>query len=353
MHSLIHMTHLGARLVSLTTLLLLPLAAACGDGSVSRESIASMSARVAQAAALASGQESPMADAVEERSYLGFDTGTYPGDKAMLAWRSGGAPYEWAGYYLPSPCHQDAGWSGKRETLTKMGYGLAVIYVGQQTWGRKPGAPYWISVDVPQKQRVRVGRGRKRKTVTRTVMRTVKRLGPRPARDATCNADFVSGPRGNADGFDAVNRVASEGFPKGTTVFLDIERMDVLHPVMREYYMAWVRAVLLDGRFTPGIYVHTYNANTVYSDVKGVYRSEGVTSEPPFWIAKSAGFTADALPHEVGHSFAAVWQGVLDVAQTWNDHRILIDVNVAATRSPSSVVPMERVAPTMGVKAID
>jgi hypothetical protein len=48
-------------------------------------------------------------------------------------------PYSWAGYYLKSPCHQDDGWMGKRETLTDIGYGLAVLYVGQQTWGRRPG----------------------------------------------------------------------------------------------------------------------------------------------------------------------------------------------------------------------
>ncbi len=336
------------RLVAGFCLSALAVAGACSGGDSARSSIANVSAEVARAAALASGQDAPMADAVEGRSHLGFDTGTYPGDAAMLAWRSGGAPYEWAGYYMKSPCHQDEGWMGKREALTKIGYGLAVLYVGQQTWGRKPGAPHFVSVQIPTKQRVRVGRGRNRKTVTRTIMRTVRRLAPPPAADATCNADFVTAKRGNADGFDAANRAESEGFPHGTTVFLDLERMDMLHPEMRAYYSAWVRAMLLDGRYTPGIYVHTYNANTVYSDVKGEYVRAGVRSEPPFWIAKSQGFTASALPHEMGHAFAAIWQGVLDVTQTWNGHRIPIDVNVAATRSPSSVVPMERVAPTMG-----
>ena len=40
----------------------------------------------------------------------------------------------------------------------------------------------------------------------------------------------------------------------------------------------------------------------------------------------------------MGHTFAAIWQGVLDVKQTWNGHKIPIDVNVAALPSPSSVV---------------
>ena len=70
---------------------------------------------------------------------MGFDTHTYPGDKTMRAWKAApGAPYRWVGYYLPAPCHRDTSWSGKRQTLVDMGWGLAVVYVGQQTWGRTP-----------------------------------------------------------------------------------------------------------------------------------------------------------------------------------------------------------------------
>jgi len=303
-----------------------------------RDSVANASAQVAIAAATISGQEALLANEVAHPSYMGFDTGMYPGDEAMRAWRSGDSPYSWTGYYLPSPCHQDEGWSGKRETLTAMGYGLAVLYVGQQTWGRKPGAPHMERVRVPKKVTAYVGKRGHRRKVTRTVMKTVLRKAPRPAADATCNADFVNGPRGMRDGVDAALRTAGEGFPRGTTVFLDLERMDVLHQSMRDYYSAWVRAVLDDGRYVPGIYVHTDNANTVYNDVKAVYRSVGLESEPPFWVAKSRGFDTKKHPTEMGHAFAAIWQGVLDTKQTWNGHRIPIDVNVAALPSPSSVV---------------
>src|SRR5262245_17566052 len=68
-------------------------------------------------------------------SYVGFDTNIYPGDNAMDAWKRSGA-YDWVGYYLSAPCHKDDSWSGKRARLTKSGWGLAVIYVGQQTWGQ-------------------------------------------------------------------------------------------------------------------------------------------------------------------------------------------------------------------------
>ena len=324
----------------LTCLLVIGGAAACGNAGSARSSIANVSANIAEFAAAATGQKAVIADEVKNAGYLGFDTGTYPGDNAMLAWRTGGAPYEWTGYYLPSPCHPDEGWSGKRTTLTEMGYGLAVVYVGQQTWGRMPGAPHLVPVQVSQRVKQRVGRGAKRRTVWSTITRTVMRRAPAPKPDATCNADFVSAARGARDGIDAVARTATDGFAPGTTIFLDLERMDVLPQVMREYYKAWVRTVLADGRFLPGIYVHTFNANTVYADVKGVYRSERVTNEPPFWVAKSRGFDVTKLPSEVGHAFAAVWQGVLDVEQTWNGHKIPIDVNVSATKSPSGHGPV-------------
>jgi hypothetical protein len=312
-------------------------AAACGDRGT-RASVADASARVAIAAANISGQTAMLANEVAHPSYLGFDTGTYPGDEAMRAWRTGNSPYSWAGYYLKSPCHQDEGWMGKRETLTAMDYGLAVLYVGQQTWGRRPGAPHMERVTVAKRVTSYVGRGRKRHKVTRTVTRTVlRKAGPPPA-GSTCNADFVSGARGMREGVDAAQTTAREGFPRGTTIFLDLERMDVLHQSMRDYYSAWVRAVLDDGRYVPGIYVHTYNANTVYNDVKAVYTSAGIKGEPPFWVAKSKGFDTTKHPRETGHAFAAIWQGVLDVTQTWNGHKIPIDVNVAALPSPSAVV---------------
>src|SRR5688572_12361638 len=126
----------------------LALLTACGKDADTRTSIANASASVAIAAATITGQEALVANEVANASYLGFDTGRYPGDAAMRAWRSGDSPYSWSGYYLKSPCHQDDGWMGKRETLESMGYGLAVLYVGQQTWGRRPG--------VPHMQRVRV-----------------------------------------------------------------------------------------------------------------------------------------------------------------------------------------------------
>lgn len=326
---------------------------AIGDDGPSRASLAGVSGQVAQIAASITGQPAILADAMSDGRHMGFDTGTYPGDRAMRAWRSGGAPYEWAGYYLPSPCHPDDGWSGKRETLTAMGYGLAVLYVGQQTWGRTPGKPYMIPVTVKKKVRQRVGRGAKRHWVTRTVTQTVMRKAPPPKADATCNADFVSAQRGEKEGADAIARTQRERFQPGTTVFLDIEHMDFLPRAMRDYYSAWVRTVLADGRFRPGIYVHTDNANVVYNDVKQEYLAAGLRDEPPFWIAKSHGFDVNKLPSEMGHAFAAVWQGVLDVEQTWAGHKIPIDVNVSGSPSPSAASFASYVSAALAARSAD
>jgi len=71
-------------------------------------------------------------------NHPGFDTSLYPGDAAMSAWVKPSSPYEWVGYYLQAPCHRDPSWMGKRATLTSMGWGLAVLFVGQQTFDGVP-----------------------------------------------------------------------------------------------------------------------------------------------------------------------------------------------------------------------
>ena len=224
---------------------------------------------------------------------------------------------------------------------------------GSQRSQRSQTSGMSIPVSVSKKVRTRVGRRSKRRWVTRTVTQTVMRKAPPPPRDATCNADFVSAARGVTDANDAVARAEREGFMLGTTVFLDVEYMDVTPPAMREYYSAWVRAVLADGRYRPGIYVHTNNADVVYNDVKQEYLAARIADEPPFWIAKSHGFDIHKLPSEMGHAFAAVWQGVLDVEQTWAGHKIPIDVNVAGSPSPSAASLASYVSAALGGRPAD
>ena len=239
--------------------------------------------------------------------HLGFDTNIYPGDRAMRAWHADGSPYEWVGYYLPAPCHRDDSWSGKRETLAAMGWGLAVIYVGQQTWDGVKG---------PSARTVALARQRG---------------------TLECHRSLLGAQQGREEADDAVARTAAEGFADGTTIFLDIEYMDVVTPRMRDYYRSWIARVLADGRFRPGVYVHTRNADRIHADVVDVFSLMGVDAEPAFWIASGRGFDTDKRPADVGHVFADAWQGVLDVVQTWNGVSLPIDVNVAAVPSPSDV----------------
>lgn len=230
-----------------------------------------------------------------DKQYLGFDTNIYPGDRTMAVWSKDGT-YDWVGYYIEAPCHRDDSWSGKRDTLTKMGWGLAVVYVGEQSWKTK-----------------------------------------KPAKKGTtCSTKFVTASNGTRDGLDAISKVIGEGFPHGTVIFLDIERMDQVTPAMKAYYTAWTKAVLADGRYRPGIYAHTDNAAKIYADLKPVFAQAGDTLEPPFWIAgRSNVFSTDKVPTDVGHTFAAVWQGLLDVTRTHSGIRLPIDINIAGTRSPS------------------
>ena len=276
----------------------------------------------------------------DDGPHLGFDTFAYPGDDAMRAWLEADKPYRWVGYYLSAPCHQDDSWEGKRETLSGMGWGMAVIYVGQQTWGRTPGQKVAVTRYVTK--RVRQVRTRNGKRVVRYVRKRVPvrvMVVPRAAKGATCSSQFVSAARGTADANDAIAKTASEGFARGTVIFLDIERMDKVPRQMRDYYRAWTKRVLEDGRFRPAYYAHSYNANLIYRDVKKVLASAGVSADPPFWIASERGFSIDKAPHEVGHAFAQVWQGVLDIVETHNGVRLPIDVNVAQLPSPSESYP--------------
>ena len=281
-----------------------------------------------------------IADNLSDGPHLGFDTFSYPGDDAMRAWLTADKPYRWVGYYLSAPCHNDDSWVGKRETLSNMGWGMAVIYVGQQTWGRTPGQKVAVTRYITK--RVKQVKTRNGKRVVRYVNKRVPvrvLVVPRASKGASCSTQFVSAPRGTADANDAIAKTAAEGFARGTVIFLDIERMESVPTAMRDYYRAWTERVLEDGRFRPAYYAHSFNANLIYRDVKQVLASAGVSADPPFWIASERGFSINKAPEEVGHAFAQVWQGLLDVVETHNGVRLPIDVNVGRLPSPSEDYP--------------
>jgi hypothetical protein len=240
----------------------------------------------------------PIAALPEARapSYPGFDTWRYPGDDVMSAWR-GASPYQWVGYYLESPCHRSASWMGRRETLGRMGWGIALLYVGQQTFdGQQPAE------------------------ITESTV---------------CSSLLLTTERGRLDGADAANKAAREGFPRGSIVYLDVERMERIPPGMVDYFQAWLRTVLADGRYTPGVYAHRANAAALYALAQRVFLDAGRTENVSFWVAGGQGFALDRPPQAVGLPFAEIWQGVLDTDRTWAGRRLNIDENVATRRSPS------------------
>ncbi len=246
-----------------------------------------------------------MANDFAKGRFVGFDTHTYPGTMTMQAWKNApGAPYSWVGYYLPSPCHANASWTGKRDELQKMGWGLAVVYVGQQTWGKTP-RPMPPSAQAALKQ------------------------------STPCAANLVTAEEGTANANDAVSRAQQEGFAKGVVIFLDLERMETVPSAMKDYYKAWVARMLAIGTYRPGIYTHQHNAQEIFTDVKNVYTAAGDTETPRFWIAGGKNFDEGRAPQDVGFAFAGVWQGVIDAARTVASVALPVDINVAAWRSPS------------------
>jgi len=283
-------------------------AAACGGGPTEpggESAVANVAATVAQAAAAVTGQEAKMADDYEHGHYVGFDTHTFPGISVMRAWKeTPGSPYKWVGFYLPSPCHGDSSWVGKRDTLVSMGWGLAAVYVGQQTWGRAP------------------------RTLSASALEALRKK-------TNCATDFISAEEGTHEADDAVRLASNEGFPKGSVIFLDIERMETMPEAMRDYYKAWASRMLASGQYVPGVYAHQHNAQQIFDDVSAVFQAAGRTEMPRFWIAGGKGFDEGRAPQDVGYAFAGVWQGVIDVARSVATIRLPVDVNVAKWASPS------------------
>jgi hypothetical protein len=267
--------------------------------------VADVAAKVAQAAAAITGQEAKLADAYEKGHYVGFDTHTYPGTSTMKTWKNTpGSPYTWVGYYLPSPCHADKSWIGKRDTLRTMGWGLAIVYVGQQTWGKTPRA-----LSPAQRAALRV--------------------------KTDCSTDLIADDEGIMNADDATAIAKAEGFAPGSVVFLDLERMEKIPPAMRAYYRAWTARMLKNGVYLPGYYAHEHNAQQVHDDVVEEFKLAGNTSEPRFWIAGGKGFHEGRAPQDVGYGFAGMWQGVIDVARSVANIKLPIDVNVGSWASPS------------------
>jgi Domain of unknown function (DUF1906) len=254
-------------------------------------------------------------DSGNHPAFPGFDTSVYPGDVAVNAWKWPHSPYRWAGYYLGGPCHKDETWRGRYARLTADGWGVAAIYVGQQDWSQIPDlVPLMNRVDAPA-------------------------FSTAQASLATCSASLLTDAQGRLEGQDAASRMAADGFPSGSTVFLDVEYVSAVNDALLTYVQGWVRGVLSDGRYRAGIYMARFNSGAVSSAARAGYTASASSGAPIFWIAattSSLGFSFDSRPTDVGVDYASVWQGKLDVRDSWAGTQLLIDMNVASSMSPSS-----------------
>jgi hypothetical protein len=232
--------------------------------------------------------------------FPGFDTGSYPGDDVMRAWF--GKPFVFTGFYLEAPCHNAAKfkpWSGHRQTLKEIGWGLVVLYVGRQAAG--------------------------------------------------CGATKLTREQGLADAADAVGKAKGEGVPQGATVFLDVELMDTVSAKMLKYMRGWIAGLLRDKTYKPGIYAHFRNADALMAAARQEYADQGEAGgAPAFFVVRApGGGKFDVLksgPQDLNNlspkpiPFASVWQGKIEIKKETHGGVTFgpVDEDVADSANPSN-----------------
>lgn len=222
-------------------------------------------------------------------AFAGFDTSGYPGDPKMKTWKQS-SPYDFVAYYLKAPCHKNAGWMGHCAALVGMGWNVLPVYVGQQVAGVSP-----------------------------------------------CTSSILTAAQGAIDGDDAGAKMAGEGFPVGTFVYLDVERCDIFSNPLRDYVTAWVSKIS-SSDFSPGVYCHKHNAPDVHAAVLAGLGG-APTVKPRFWIV--GGVTAQfniktSKPADVGIAFAYIWQCPASVNRTFGGVTIGIDEDIALLADPAA-----------------
>lgn len=249
-------------------------------------------------------------DTVAFRGVPGFDTSIYPGDSTLARWRTS-SPYRWVGYYLPSPCHTDNSWVGRRGSVERTGLGVAVIFMGEQDWGAA------ATVAGPTKTGGAAG-------------------APATGSAARCTRTNLTAVRGKADAVSADSAMAAEGFPAGSHIYLDVEPVDSVSAALVSYVIAWMDGVLDRGRYLPAVYAHARNADSLRAVQVREYGAKGNAVPPRFWVAGGpAPFDLHYSPAASAVTYANIWQGISNVTQSWAGKALRIDVNVADTPSPS------------------
>lgn len=243
--------------------------------------------------------------------YAGFDISTYPG-KERMAWLkqpdAQGNPrtnLRFAGYCLaPAPHRTDLSWMGVNKNLAGTGWGFLPTYLGKQ----QEATPSYAS-----------------------------------------DLKTLSRDSGLADGKTAAALMASESFPQGRVVYLDVEKTGTpqnspLDPRMVEYYKGWIEAVVIAG-YTPGVYC-SYR----FADIL-----RAADNRPLFWVFQINDYACRPSPASTqlpspnpassGISYATVWQLQQECSLQLSDGRtsstVKIDYDVSTTPDPSfaTVIP--------------
>ncbi|MDV2453057.1 glycoside hydrolase domain-containing protein [Xanthomonas hortorum] len=224
--------------------------------------------------------------------HIGFDTDRFPGLPA-LAWLKTQTGLAWCGYYLaPAPSHADTGWMGWRPTLVANGWGLAPIYLGQQSAG--PGS------------------------------------------------HTVTADQGSVDGANAAFLADQEGFPVGATVYLDWEDGGEPSDAGIAYIRAWIAALVAAG-YAPGLYCsHVLAASLVAALAPGptlqVWAWRVANANTHTYAGDIQTVTASD-PAGCGYAHAALWQceqnAVLSLPGTPCDG-LQIDLTYSDAADPSA-----------------
>jgi hypothetical protein len=191
---------------------------------------------------------------------------------------------------------------GTRERLEAMGWGLAVLFVGEQDW----------SEILPTDQVI---------------------ADPDAPRCARAN---LRGERGREHAVEAAWAASAEGFPGGTIIYLNVERVERVSADLTAYVEAWTVGLLEDGRYVPALYAHAHNADALHAAQVEAFAGAGRDGAPRLWVARTGGFDLRQAPTESGFPAAHIWQGHLDIRETWGGVTLHIDANVARSANPSS-----------------
>lgn len=164
---------------------------------------------------------------------VGFDSSKCPKD-AVLQWLKVQTPLSWCGFYLaPAPNHSNTSWMSQLSALRAAGWGIAPLYVGQQT----------------------------------------------VSSCATCAQNTMTEAQGTSDGADAASLATTAGFAPGSFIYLDIEQGGTLGDDILAYAQAWAVSLVSNG-FKVGFYCSYKNSA---AQLKAGAQANVLTSDCRIW----------------------------------------------------------------------